>query len=272
MTKDRPIDRKLHSNVNTSRPPRSHNHFRHTQPQALSSTLLTTSPVTNRNGNGNGNAHSQASPPPGFPNRMNSVQTRYMNMLLNLDTIPRLHNIMAAFFSWIMLAGYVTFPGTFTSLQGIDAHSSVGKAILEDAKSLPLLYVAALCSGFGGLGMLWFWWRWRKNFVWLVNRIFLPGCLNALAGLISTLVNVYAQQDGKWSITAWITAAVTGGIAVVMGVLFVFYNFVILRSVKKSHGRDMEQATGHEGEGLAEKIERYEHDHFLKMKGRVQFL
>lgn len=32
-------------------------------------------------------------------NRQNSVQTRYMNMLLSLDTIPRMHNIYISFFS-----------------------------------------------------------------------------------------------------------------------------------------------------------------------------
>jgi hypothetical protein len=37
-----------------------------------------------------------------------------MNMLLSLDTIPRLHNILASFFGWIILAGFTIFPGTFT--------------------------------------------------------------------------------------------------------------------------------------------------------------
>ena len=32
-------------------------------------------------------------------NRQNSVQTRYMTMLLHLDEIPRLHNILASFFT-----------------------------------------------------------------------------------------------------------------------------------------------------------------------------
>jgi hypothetical protein len=44
---------------------------------------------------------------PTGPNRQNSVQTRYMTMLLGLDTIPRLHNILVSFFTWILLAGFV---------------------------------------------------------------------------------------------------------------------------------------------------------------------
>lgn len=33
------------------------------------------------------------------PNRQNSFQTKYMAMLLALDDIPRLHNILVAFFT-----------------------------------------------------------------------------------------------------------------------------------------------------------------------------
>lgn len=42
-----------------------------------------------------------------------------MNMLLALDGIPRLDNLLASFFTWILLAGFVLFPGTFTSLENL---------------------------------------------------------------------------------------------------------------------------------------------------------
>jgi hypothetical protein len=105
--------------------------------------------------------------------------------------------------------------------------------------------------------MIWLWWRWHANYVWLLNRIFLPGCLNSLAGLVSTLINVYAQQGGIWSITARVTGIVTGSIMVVCGVLFGLYNFWILNKVKKRHDREMrlDRENGRE-EGLVEKIGR----------------
>jgi hypothetical protein len=105
--------------------------------------------------------------------------------------------------------------------------------------------------------MLWLWWTWRKNYVWLLNRIFLPGCLNSFAGLISTLVNVYTQQNNAWSVTAEVTAIVSGSVMVVTALLFVLYNYWVLRRVKKSHSRDIRntQLTG-DGEGLREKVER----------------
>ena len=45
---------------------------------------------------------------------------------------------------------------------------------------------------------------------------------------------------------------------VITGCLFALYNFWILEKVKRKHGREMEGASGaYEGEGLAEKIDRY---------------
>ena len=43
------------------------------------------------------------------------TQTLYVNMLLALDDISPLFNILASFFTWILLAGFLLFPGTFAS-------------------------------------------------------------------------------------------------------------------------------------------------------------
>jgi hypothetical protein len=184
-----------------------------------------------------------------------------MTMLLALDTIPRMHNILASFFTWILLAGFILFPGTFTSLSAKLAadptlsDSQRATQILHSIKNKELLVIGAICSGLGAGGMCWLWYRWRANYVWLLNRIFLPGCLNSLAGLISTLTNVYSQQGGNWSISARVTATVTGSVMAVTGVLFAIYNFWILAKVKSRYGREW----GHQnetGERLKEKIER----------------
>jgi hypothetical protein len=155
----------------------------------------------------------------------------------------------------------VIFPGTFTSLQTLGdnpdvASSHTATAILHSIKHIQLLVIAAVCSIIGAAGMVWLWWRWRANYVWLLNRIFLPGCLNSLAGLVSTLINVYGQQDRVWSITATVTGIVTGSIMVVCGVLFGLYNFWILKNVKKRHNREMGDRDDGREEGLVEKIGR----------------
>ncbi len=62
-----------------------------------------------------------------------------------------------------------------------------------------------------------------------------------------------------WSITARVTAIVSGTVMVITGVLFVIYNFWVLARVKKIHGREIERGGiggGYEGEGLKEKMER----------------
>src|SRR6187402_2243395 len=60
-------------------------------------------PFTHHNGPSTTSSTSPQPPRPSGPNRQNSVQTRYMNMLLAMDTIPRFHNILIAFFTWILL-------------------------------------------------------------------------------------------------------------------------------------------------------------------------
>lgn len=109
--------------------------------------------------------------------RTTTAQTRYMEMLLGLDTIPRIHNLLASFFTWILLAGFLVFPGTFTSLQNYESSNKSGPAIehkiLHTVANVPLLWVAGACVIIGALGMVGLWFRWRRNYVWLINRIFM---------------------------------------------------------------------------------------------------
>ena len=65
-------------------------------------------------------------------------------------------------------------------------------------RNIPLLYIAAFACGIGVFGCLWLWWAHRRNYVWVINRIFLPALMNSIAGLISTLVNIYSAQDGTY--------------------------------------------------------------------------
>lgn len=113
--------------------------------------------------------------------RVPSVQTRYMEMLLHLDQIPRVHNILASLFTWILLAGFLVIPGTFTSVQNSAAfkdaaeneRDKVAHAILDGIKNIGLVWVSGAFCLIGALGCLWLWVAWRKNYVWLLNRIFL---------------------------------------------------------------------------------------------------
>ncbi|KAG8800267.1 hypothetical protein FRC16_003251 [Serendipita sp. 398] len=109
--------------------------------------------------------------------RQPSTNTRYMQMLLDLDSVPSWHNLLVALCAWLLLAGFVIFPGTFTSIQNIDEQGdgigNIERWILHHVKNLPLLVVAGVCCGLGAIGMVAFWIRWHSNYVWVCNRVFL---------------------------------------------------------------------------------------------------
>lgn len=186
--------------------------------------------------------------PPNMP--AGHPQTRYMNMLLALDDIPQIFNMMASFFTWILLAGFILFPGTFTSLQQ-QQFSGMGAQLLSVVSNIPLYITAWVCTGIGAVGMIWLWWKWRRNYIWIVNRIFVPGLLNSLAGVISVISNVYGVQYGTYSITSKSAIILTAAVAVVCGCLILLYRFWLLANIKKEHNRQVgvEHAGGH-GEGI----------------------
>ncbi len=117
--------------------------------------------------------------------RMPSVQTRYMEMLLHLDEIPRLYNILASLFSWIILAGFLVVPGTFTTFKESKAFQNADKndndevahAIIHSIANIGLLWLAGAFCVVGVVGCIGLWFRWRENYVWLINRIFLYALL-----------------------------------------------------------------------------------------------
>lgn len=114
-----------------------------------------------------GDRHSPSHNPP--------LSTRYIDMLLQLDKIPVIYNILSSIFSWLLLAGYMVFPGTFASIRNSQALANgagkAGKLVLTAVQNVPLIYVAAICCIGGAAGMSWLGWLWRKNYLWIMNRI-----------------------------------------------------------------------------------------------------
>jgi hypothetical protein len=84
--------------------------------------------------------------------------------------------------------------------------------------------------------------------------------MNSVAGIITTLVNIYTAQHGVWSITAKITAIVIGACMIVAGLLFALYNFCALRRVRKIHERELGLDAEHQHETLVEKVKRKAHE------------
>ena len=64
--------------------------------------------------------------------------TRYVNMLLALDDIPNYWNLLASFFTWILLAGFLLFPGTFTSWREEQAEAAGAGGVSDQVKGAVL--------------------------------------------------------------------------------------------------------------------------------------
>ncbi|OJD21251.1 hypothetical protein ACJ73_07411 [Blastomyces percursus] len=153
--------------------------------------------------------------------------TPYMAMLLRAERIPILHNMLAAFFTWILLAGYLVFPGTFTSIRASSAlqpgadKGAPTNMVAHAVQNAPLLWIAAICCLIGYYSA-----DERNNFR--------PSFLNALIGMINTIITVYTGKDGHWSVPAIVTASITASLTVVMLVLFLC-NFLCLQKVQNDH-------------------------------------
>jgi hypothetical protein len=104
-----------------------------------------------------------------------TMQTPYMVMSVQANEASKLHNFLAAMYSWITLAGYIVLPGTFTSLTKSDSlhNSNSGKVVQKAVQNVPLLPLAGLCFLGGTIGSCYLWRKWWKNYIWLVGRIFL---------------------------------------------------------------------------------------------------
>jgi len=105
--------------------------------------------------------------------------------------------------------------------------------------------------------MCYLWYRWQANYIWVVNRIFMPGLLNSLAGIISTLSNVLGVHHATFTVTSKSTIIVTSVVAGICGGLTLFYTFVLIRNVKKKHDELIgKQRAGKRGEGFVDITKR----------------
>ena len=110
-------------------------------------------------------------------------ETEYMGMLLHMSQVIEKRpywNILAAACTWILLAGFIVLPGTYTNFQNSDIieaakkdQNNVGNKILASIANIGLLIVAAILCGIGVLGVTGLWLKWRANYIWLINKVLL---------------------------------------------------------------------------------------------------
>lgn len=105
----------------------------------------------------------------------------YERMVVESHEVPLRWNFLASISNWLLLAGFIVFPGTFTSISRsrLLDHNQAGRVIQRAVRNVPLLYIGSLSCIVGILGILWAWWNLKHNWFWLVYRIFLSVCPTA---------------------------------------------------------------------------------------------
>lgn len=98
---------------------------------------------------------------------------KYEEMILEIDNnISPYYFIFAGFFSWLLLAGFLISPSTYTSVQqsnALNKSGAVGKTIISTVRNVPLIYIASFACLGATAGLCWLWYRWSRNHVW-TNR------------------------------------------------------------------------------------------------------
>ena len=110
-----------------------------------------------------------------FNSSQPSLSSRYLDMLVKVDETPFIRNLFASFFIWLLLAGYIVFPGAFTSLskaKALNEFGNVGNTILTEVQK-GIRSVAAVCCGLSAIGIGWLWRKCRTNYIWLEYHLFL---------------------------------------------------------------------------------------------------
>jgi hypothetical protein len=85
-------------------------------------------------------------------------------------------NMLANLFTWLILAGFIILPVTFSSIRNSRALDDIGKAgkvVFGAIQNVPFLWVAGTCFVFGVTGLSWLWWENRSNYIFLTDRVFL---------------------------------------------------------------------------------------------------
>ncbi|KAM7210075.1 hypothetical protein V8F06_014544 [Rhypophila decipiens] len=160
--------------------------------------------------------------------------TEYERKVLDADSVKLRYNVLASLYSWLLLAGFLVFPGTFTSLSKATAikQNEPGILIQKAVQKMPLFWVALVCCMVGAAGLFWLWWKLKNSYVWLVTKIFVPCLLNSAMGLITVGINVQTAQSGHWSEGAQITISIIGTTFATSLLLFLSYKFYFLERLK----------------------------------------
>jgi hypothetical protein len=105
--------------------------------------------------------------------------TLYTKMLKDEAQMDWRYNLCANAANWVLLAGYVIIPGTFTSLkkssevQDALQTNGAGRVVLKTIQNPPLLVISFLFLIAGSAMLGWLWVKFNTCYPWLINKTFL---------------------------------------------------------------------------------------------------
>ena len=105
--------------------------------------------------------------------------TPYMRMMKEEALMNWKYNVMVSAANWVLLAGYLVIPGTFTSLKESSQvekalnKNNAGRAALNTIQNPPLLVIACLFLAVGATALVLLYRKFRPNYTWLVNKLFM---------------------------------------------------------------------------------------------------
>jgi hypothetical protein len=102
-----------------------------------------------------------------------SSSQSYRNMVLDAYEVPLPYNLVASFSTWILLAGYVVLPGAFKSLDWPMLQDHILPVGNQQSQRNAIISVASICCATGLLGISYLWLRFRHNYIWLIESLFL---------------------------------------------------------------------------------------------------
>src|SRR5688572_4005645 len=96
-------------------------------------------------------------PVPRHPETRRRTWTQYQDMVNEYFEIPAWKNAIAGLCHWVVLAGFVVFPGTFTSIARSTTlqQNGAGRVLQLAVRNVPLIYVAAFACVLGVVGLTW---------------------------------------------------------------------------------------------------------------------
>lgn len=105
--------------------------------------------------------------------------TDYVRMLKEGDQINWKYGVFANLANWVLLAGYLVIPGTFTSLKKSTQveetlqKNNTGRAVLHTIQNPPLLFFACFFFLGGAIALFLLSRKLKSNYPWLINKVFM---------------------------------------------------------------------------------------------------